>query len=101
MLQAIALVLLADVAPVPAPPPRVPVEARAQAQPRAQFQAQARSYPVPECMCRLRSGRRVPLGTRTCLRVDGRTYLAECRLAGNVSAWREIRPGCLPPVPSS
>ena len=48
----------------------------------------------PECMCRLRSGERVPLGTRTCLRVDGREYTAECRLSQNVSTWREIAKGC-------
>ena len=48
----------------------------------------------PECMCRLRSGRRVPLGTRTCLRVGGREYLAECRLSQNVSTWREVAKGC-------
>ena len=50
--------------------------------------------PKPECMCRLRSGTRVPLGTRTCLRVGGREYTAECRLSQNVSTWREIAKGC-------
>lgn len=52
------------------------------------------AYPKPDCMCRLRSGRRVPLGTRTCLRVGGREYVAECRLSQNVSTWREITKGC-------
>ena len=50
--------------------------------------------PKPECMCRLRSGERVPLGTYTCLRVGGREYLAQCRLSQNVSTWREVEKGC-------
>ena len=56
--------------------------------------APAASAKVPECMCRLRSGKRVPLGTRTCLRVDGREYTAECKLSQNVSTWREVAKGC-------
>ena len=54
----------------------------------------ATAVPKPPCMCRLRSGERVPLGTRTCLRVGGREYLAECRVSQNVSTWREIAPFC-------
>ena len=50
--------------------------------------------PKPECMCRLRNGTRVPLGTRTCLNVDDREFLAECRMASNVTIWREVQEGC-------
>lgn len=64
----------------------------AQSYPAQSYSVQ--SYPAPECMCRLRSGRRVPLGTRTCLRVGEREYTAECRLSQNVSTWREIAKGC-------
>ena len=48
----------------------------------------------PDCMCRLRSGTRVPLGTHTCLTVGGRTFTAQCRMAGNVTMWREVVDGC-------
>lgn len=48
----------------------------------------------PDCMCRLRSGTRVPLGTHTCLTVNGRTFTARCRMAGNVTMWREVTEGC-------
>ena len=54
----------------------------------------ASPFPKPPCECRLRNGTRVPLGTTTCLKVGGREFTAECRMASNVTMWREVSKGC-------
>lgn len=49
---------------------------------------------VQDCYCTDSSGKRVELGKRICLRVDGRTYLAECQMSLNVPMWREVESNC-------
>nr|WP_139837678.1 hypothetical protein [Roseovarius litorisediminis] len=48
-----------------------------------------------ECYCTDRDGSRVELGEMTCIRVDGRAYMAQCQMSLNVPMWREISDGCL------
>jgi hypothetical protein len=45
------------------------------------------------CKCRNR-GVMFELGQTSCLRVDGRSYLARCEMKLNVSSWTEIGQGC-------
>lgn len=45
------------------------------------------------CKCRNR-GTMFELGETSCLRVDGRSYLARCEMRLNVSSWIEIEDGC-------
>lgn len=45
------------------------------------------------CQCRNR-GTMFQLGETSCLRVDGRNYLARCEMKLNVSSWTEIQDGC-------
>lgn len=48
-----------------------------------------------DCYCTDRQGERVELGEMTCLRVDGRMFMAQCQMSLNVPMWREISEGCL------
>ncbi|UZD92189.1 hypothetical protein [Cognatishimia activa] len=50
---------------------------------------------VIDCYCTDKTGGRVELGEYTCLRVDGRSFMAQCQMSLNVPMWREISPGCL------
>jgi hypothetical protein len=45
------------------------------------------------CKCRNR-GTLFKLGETSCLRVDGRNYLARCEMKLNVSSWTEVQDGC-------
>ena len=45
------------------------------------------------CQCRNR-GVMFELGETSCLRVDGRNYLARCEMKLNVSSWTELQDGC-------
>ena len=45
------------------------------------------------CKCRNR-GTMFELGQTSCLRVDGRNYLARCEMKLNVSSWTEVQDGC-------
>ncbi|UVC10993.1 hypothetical protein IHQ71_10640 [Rhizobium sp. TH2] len=45
------------------------------------------------CKCRNR-GVHFQLGETSCLRVDGRNYLARCEMKLNVSSWTEVQDGC-------
>lgn len=45
------------------------------------------------CKCRNR-GVMFELGETSCLRVDGRSYLARCEMKLNVSSWTEVQDGC-------
>lgn len=45
------------------------------------------------CQCRNR-GTMFKLGETSCLRVDGRNYLARCEMKLNVSSWTEVQDGC-------
>jgi len=45
------------------------------------------------CKCRNR-GTMFKLGETSCLRVDGRNYLARCEMKLNVSSWTEVQDGC-------
>lgn len=45
------------------------------------------------CKCRNR-GVLFELGETSCLRVDGRSYLARCEMKLNVSSWTEVENGC-------
>jgi hypothetical protein len=45
------------------------------------------------CKCRNR-GTMFELGETSCLRVDGRNYLARCEMKLNVSSWTEVQDGC-------
>lgn len=45
------------------------------------------------CKCRNR-GVMFELGETSCLRVDGRSYLARCEMKLNVSSWTELQDGC-------
>lgn len=45
------------------------------------------------CKCRNR-GTMFQLGETSCLRVDGRNYLARCEMKLNVSSWTEVQDGC-------
>lgn len=48
-----------------------------------------------DCYCTDKSGSRMELGEMTCLRVDGRMFMAQCQMSLNVPMWREISDGCL------
>lgn len=61
-----------------------------------------------ECYCTDRTGDRVDLGQRICLRVGGRAYVALCDMSLNVPTWRDTGEGCLssrlqsvPPAPDA
>jgi hypothetical protein len=45
------------------------------------------------CKCRNR-GVMFELGQTSCLRVDGRAYLARCEMKLNVSSWTKIQEEC-------
>jgi len=45
------------------------------------------------CKCRNR-GIMFELGETSCLRVDGRHYLARCEMKLNVSSWTKLQDGC-------
>ena len=45
------------------------------------------------CKCRNR-GTYFELGETSCLRVDGKSYLARCEMRLNVSSWTKIEDGC-------
>lgn len=45
------------------------------------------------CKCRNR-GTMFELGETSCLRVDGRNYLARCEMRLNVSSWIEVEDAC-------
>ena len=49
---------------------------------------------VVECFCTDRTGERVDLGETVCLRVDGRSFMAECQMSQNNPTWREVAKGC-------
>jgi hypothetical protein len=48
-----------------------------------------------ECYCTDTSGARVEMGEMTCLRVDGRMFMARCAMSLNVPIWRKVSDGCL------
>jgi len=48
-----------------------------------------------ECYCTDTSGARVEMGQMTCLRVDGRMFMARCAMSLNVPIWRKVSDGCL------
>ncbi|WP_158968047.1 hypothetical protein [Chachezhania sediminis] len=50
---------------------------------------------VQDCYCTDRQGARVELGEYSCLRVDGRAFIAQCQMSLNVPMWREIQDGCV------
>jgi len=45
------------------------------------------------CRCRNR-GDMYNLGQTSCLRVDGKSYLARCEMKLNVSSWTKVQDGC-------
>jgi len=47
-----------------------------------------------DCYCTDRSGGRIELGDTICLKVNGRSFLAQCQMSLNVPMWREIQSGC-------
>jgi hypothetical protein len=51
------------------------------------------SYTDPYCSNR---GNRVEMGELSCLRVDGRVYLARCGMSLNSPVWREVQDICPP-----
>ncbi|KAF0674922.1 hypothetical protein PMES_02630 [Profundibacterium mesophilum KAUST100406-0324] len=61
----------------------------------AQERAAAPPPRVIECYCTDRRGARHDLGTRLCLKVDGRAYIAHCEMALNVPIWRDTGEACL------
>ncbi len=48
-----------------------------------------------ECYCTDTNGARVEMGEMTCLRVDGRMFMARCDMSLNVPIWRKVSDGCL------
>lgn len=52
-------------------------------------------YSYPESYCSNR-GHRVEMGELSCLRVDGRAFLARCGMSLNVPVWRTIQDSCPP-----
>ena len=48
-----------------------------------------------ECYCTDRQGARVELGETICMRVDGRSFLAQCQMSLNNPMWREVGASCL------
>ncbi len=50
-------------------------------------------FSYPDCFCTNR-GERVELGGLTCLKVDGREYLARCEMSLNNPTWRWRSEGC-------
>jgi hypothetical protein len=48
-----------------------------------------------DCYCTDGEGRRVEMGERICLTVDGRSFTAECGMSLNSPAWRKVADGCL------
>ena len=52
-------------------------------------------YSYPESYCSNR-GHRVEIGDLSCLRVDGRVFLARCGMSLNVPVWRTIQDSCPP-----
>jgi hypothetical protein len=49
---------------------------------------------LADCACVNRDGVRHDLGEVACLRVDGRSYLAECEMNLNVTSWKKIADDC-------
>lgn len=47
-----------------------------------------------DCACVNRDGARYNLGETTCIRVDGRSYMAECEMNLNVTSWKKIADDC-------
>ena len=54
-------------------------------------------YSYPESYCSNR-GHRVEMGGLSCLRVDGRVFLARCAMSLNVPVWRTIQDSCPPGI---
>lgn len=52
-------------------------------------------YSYQESYCSNR-GSRVEMGDLSCLRVDGRVYLARCDMSLNSPVWREVQDSCPP-----
>jgi hypothetical protein len=48
-----------------------------------------------DCYCTNATGERVELGEMICLRVNGRSFMAQCQMSLNNPMWREISEGCL------
>ncbi|MGI3171507.1 hypothetical protein ACRARG_20330 [Pseudooceanicola sp. C21-150M6] len=48
-----------------------------------------------ECYCTDSTGGRIELGEVICLRVDGRSFTAQCQMSQNVPMWRELNSGCV------
>lgn len=48
-----------------------------------------------DCYCTDKNGSRVELGEIRCLRVDGRSFMAQCQMSLNVPMWREVQANCL------
>ena len=51
-------------------------------------------HPHFHCTCRQRDGSQYELGQITCIRVDGKAYLARCEMFQNVTTWQKIQDGC-------
>lgn len=49
----------------------------------------------PDCFCTDGNGTRIEMGQTSCLRVDGRSYLARCEMSQNTPMWREISQSCV------
>ncbi len=48
-----------------------------------------------ECYCTDTDGQRVEMGEETCLRVDGRMFIASCQMSLNVPIWRDTGRSCI------
>jgi hypothetical protein len=48
-----------------------------------------------DCYCTDTTGSRIEIGEMTCLHVDGKTFMAQCRMALNVPIWRKVSDGCV------
>jgi hypothetical protein len=51
-------------------------------------------HPHFHCTCRQRDGSHFELGQITCIRVDGKAYLARCEMFQNLTTWQKIQDGC-------
>jgi hypothetical protein len=55
----------------------------------------AAAGPGGECYCRDGHGGRAELGDVICLNVNGRAFLAQCQMASNVTAWKDLKRPCV------
>ncbi len=52
------------------------------------------SAALADCACKSQRGGIFQLGERTCISVNGKSYLAECEMNLNITSWKKVQDEC-------